>query len=72
MHIDNKIKNRFAKTVVTHKFENINSKPQETVFSVIIPENAYITEFVMVIDEKKYISYIKEKQDAKEIYDKVM
>lgn len=71
LNIDSQIINRYATTVVSHKFENINSQPQETVVSVILPEDAYITEFVMIINDKSYKSYVKEKSEAKEIYNQV-
>lgn len=71
MHINSMVKNRFANTAVRQKFQNLNIKAQETIFTTVIPENAYITEFIMIVDGKSYKSHVSEKKEAKEEYDKV-
>lgn len=65
------ISNRYAKTQITHKLFNANIQVQETTFNVILPENACITEFIMIIEGKSYKSYVKEKEEAKKTYDEV-
>lgn len=71
MLVECDVTNRFAKTLLTHNFHNGNCEAQEITFSVILPENAFITEFVMVIEGKSYKSYVKEKEEAKTEYDAV-
>ncbi|XP_044254677.1 inter-alpha-trypsin inhibitor heavy chain H4-like [Tribolium madens] len=68
MHIETTINNRFAKTLITSKVKNTKNKAEETTFSVILPENAFISEFEMEIDGKIYKAYVKEKEEAKTIY----
>lgn len=65
------VTNRFARTVLKHKFNNLNIKAQETTFSVILTENAFITEFEMIIEGKSYKSYVKEKEETKKMYNEV-
>ncbi|KAK9890510.1 hypothetical protein WA026_010587 [Henosepilachna vigintioctopunctata] len=69
MRVDTNVTNRFAKTLVTSKIKNLDEKSQEATFAVVLPETAYISGFVMEIDGKKYEAYIKEKEEAKQIYD---
>ncbi|XP_045472684.1 inter-alpha-trypsin inhibitor heavy chain H4-like isoform X2 [Harmonia axyridis] len=69
MRVDTNVTNRFAKTLVTSKFKNLDEKSQEAIFAVVLPESAYISGFIMEIDGKKYEAYIKEKEEAKKIYD---
>ncbi|CAG9859314.1 unnamed protein product [Phyllotreta striolata] len=71
-NITSKISNRFAKTLITSKVKNPAANANEVVFSVVLPENAFISEFVMEIDGKSYKAYVKEKEEAKAIYDKAV
>ncbi|KAF5287093.1 hypothetical protein FQA39_LY16078 [Lamprigera yunnana] len=72
MNIKSTIKNRFAHTTVTSKVRNYANKAQEAVFSIILPESAYISGFVMEIDEKNYTAYVKEKEEAQKTYDEAI
>ncbi|KAL1512999.1 hypothetical protein ABEB36_002487 [Hypothenemus hampei] len=69
MLIETNVSNRYAKTLITSKVRNLNSKAQEAVFSVITPDKAFISGFVMEIGGKKYEAYVKEKEEAKQTYD---
>ncbi|KAL3280735.1 hypothetical protein HHI36_003971 [Cryptolaemus montrouzieri] len=69
MKVDTNVTNRFAKTLITSKVKNLDEKPQEANFGVVLPETAYISGFIMEIDGKKYEAYVKEKEEAKKIYD---
>lgn len=71
MRVDANVTNRFAKTLVTSKLKNLDEASQEASFAVVLPESAYISGFVMEIDGKQYEAYIKEKEEAKKIYDNV-
>lgn len=70
-NINSTISNRFAKTLVTSKVRNPETTSKEVTFTVVLPEKAFISEFVMEIDGKSYTAYVKEKEEAKNIYDKV-
>ncbi|KAF5288022.1 hypothetical protein FQA39_LY15551 [Lamprigera yunnana] len=69
MYVKSSIKNRFAHTTVTSKVRNYANKAQEAVFSIILPESAYISGFIMEIDGTNYTAYVKEKEEAKKTYD---
>nr|XP_015836303.1 PREDICTED: inter-alpha-trypsin inhibitor heavy chain H4-like [Tribolium castaneum] len=65
MHIETTISNRFAKTLITSKVKNTDNQAKEAIFSVILPENVFISEFQIEIDGKIYNAYVKEKDEAK-------
>lgn len=71
MDITSNISNRFATTLVVSKVKNVEKVAKETTFTVVLPQKAFISEFVMQIDGKSYKAYVKEKEEAKRIYDKV-
>ncbi|EFA04008.2 inter-alpha-trypsin inhibitor heavy chain H4 isoform X2 [Tribolium castaneum] len=72
MKVDTNVSNRFAKTSVVSKVKNLAKTPQEATFSVVLPETAYISGFVMEIDGKSYKAYVKEKEEAKQIYNEAV
>jgi hypothetical protein len=71
MQIESNVSNRYATTLITSKVRNLKKSAAETTFSVILPENAFISEFEMEIDGKVYKAYVKEKEEAKKIYQQV-
>lgn len=71
MHVTCNVSNRYAQTLVTSRVKNDASTAQEAAFSVVIPETAFITGFILEVDGKKYEAHVKEKTEAKDIYDKV-
>lgn len=68
MRVDANVTNRFARCQITSKVKNLDKKAQEATFSIIIPEQAYISGFIMEIDGKQYEAYVQEKEQAKETY----
>ncbi|XP_063930131.1 inter-alpha-trypsin inhibitor heavy chain H4-like isoform X2 [Zophobas morio] len=68
MQIFANVSNRFARTLITSKVRNSESTAHETTFSVVLPDNAFISEFEMEIEGKIYKAYVKEKEEAKKIY----
>ncbi|XP_068904451.1 inter-alpha-trypsin inhibitor heavy chain H4-like isoform X4 [Tenebrio molitor] len=68
MQIESNVSNRYATTLITSKVRNLKQNAAETTFSVILPENAFISEFEMEINGKVYKAYVKEKEEAKKIY----
>lgn len=71
LHVTSNVTNRFAHTLINSRVKNYESKAAEAVFSVIIPDTAYISGFMLEVDGKRYDAHVKEKQDAKNIYDEV-
>ncbi|CAH1130948.1 unnamed protein product [Ceutorhynchus assimilis] len=72
MRVDTNVSNRYAKTVITSKVKNLDSKAQEATFSIVTPDQAFISGFVMEIDGKKYEAYVQEKEEAKQTYDQAV
>ncbi|XP_018570732.1 inter-alpha-trypsin inhibitor heavy chain H4-like isoform X2 [Anoplophora glabripennis] len=72
MDITSNISNRFVTTLVVSKVKNMEKVAKETTFAVVLPQKAFISEFVMQIDGKSYRAYVKEKEEAKEIYNKAV
>ncbi|KAF7286208.1 hypothetical protein GWI33_007165 [Rhynchophorus ferrugineus] len=68
MLLDASVTNRYAKVLVISKIGNWNTKAQETTFSLVIPENAFISNFSMEIDNKRYEAFVQEKEQAKKTY----
>uniref|UniRef100_A0A224XMT6 Putative inter-alpha-trypsin inhibitor heavy chain h3 isoform x2 n=1 Tax=Panstrongylus lignarius TaxID=156445 RepID=A0A224XMT6_9HEMI len=72
LHIDSYIRYRYATTTVTSKVVNSKNNSQEIFFHMNLPETAFITSFVIEVNGKEYEAYLKEKKEAKEIYDKAV
>ena len=70
LQIASKISSRFANTLVTSIMVNKSPRNQEAKFLVQLPETAFISNFSMVVDGKLYIGVVKEKDAAKEEYEK--
>jgi len=72
MDVTSDVADRFAKTVVKSKVKNPSSKAQETTFFVVIPDQAFISGFIMEIGGKNYTAYVQEKEKAKQTYDQAV
>ncbi|XP_057662727.1 inter-alpha-trypsin inhibitor heavy chain H4-like isoform X1 [Diorhabda carinulata] len=72
MDINTNVANRYAKTLITSKVKNPATSAKEATFSVVLPKKAFISEFVMQIGGKNYKAYVKEKEEAKHIYDEAV
>ncbi|XP_018575685.1 inter-alpha-trypsin inhibitor heavy chain H4 isoform X2 [Anoplophora glabripennis] len=72
MDISSNISNRFAKTLVVSKVRNEGIVAKETTFTVVLPDKAFISEFVMESGGKSYKAYIKGKEEAKQIYNEAV
>ncbi|XP_054274031.1 inter-alpha-trypsin inhibitor heavy chain H3-like isoform X2 [Macrosteles quadrilineatus] len=68
LHITTDIKNRYATTLVSTRVINPLNQSGEATFTVTLPESAFISEFLMEIKDKVYKAYVKEKEEAKAIY----
>ncbi|XP_072391488.1 inter-alpha-trypsin inhibitor heavy chain H4-like [Diabrotica undecimpunctata] len=72
MDVHSNVTNRYAKTVITNRVKNPAKSAKQTTFSVVLPEKAFISEFVMEIGWNKYKAYVREKEEAKKIYTKAV
>ncbi|XP_028739298.1 LOW QUALITY PROTEIN: inter-alpha-trypsin inhibitor heavy chain H6 [Peromyscus leucopus] len=61
---------RYAHTLVTSILCNPHDEAHEATFDLDLPRVAFISNFTMTIDNKVYVAEIKEKHQAKKIYDK--
>ncbi|XP_034540335.1 inter-alpha-trypsin inhibitor heavy chain H3-like isoform X2 [Notolabrus celidotus] len=66
------VMSRFAHTVMTSKALNKANTSQEIFFEVDLPKTAFITNFTMEIDGQVYVGEVKEKEKAKEQYEKAV
>ncbi|XP_075219537.1 inter-alpha-trypsin inhibitor heavy chain H3-like isoform X2 [Lycorma delicatula] len=66
------IQHRYAKTLVSSNVANPANVSQEVHFSLVLPETAFISGFVMIIKDKEYEAYVKEKEKAKQIYNEAV
>ncbi|XP_051483169.1 inter-alpha-trypsin inhibitor heavy chain H3-like isoform X3 [Apus apus] len=72
MKIDSKVTSRFAHNVITSRAVNRGNVHKEVFFDVELPKTAFITNFSMTIDGVTYPGTIKEKEAAKEQYEKAV
>ncbi|KAL1140323.1 hypothetical protein AAG570_000255 [Ranatra chinensis] len=68
LHVKTDIKYRYAITLITSRVVNPANVSQEVKFHVVLPETAFISGFVMTINEKDYPAYVKEKEEAQKDY----
>lgn len=68
MLVEANVANRYSKTSITSKVQNTDIKEHEATFTVIIPDKAFISGFVMEIDGKKYKALVQEQEEAKQTY----
>ncbi|XP_043946467.1 inter-alpha-trypsin inhibitor heavy chain H6 [Protopterus annectens] len=60
---------RYAFTTVHSVMENPHAKAQEAVFEFTLPSSAFISNFTLTFKDKEYVAQVKEKIEAKKIYD---
>ncbi|XP_008283653.1 inter-alpha-trypsin inhibitor heavy chain H3 [Stegastes partitus] len=70
--VDCTVTSRFAHTIMTSKAMNKANESQEVFFDVELPKTAFITNFSMEIESKLYVGEVKEKEKAKQQYDKAV
>ncbi|KAL0181696.1 hypothetical protein M9458_024102, partial [Cirrhinus mrigala] len=70
--VDCKVTSRFAHTVMTTKALNKANVSREVSFEVELPKTSFITDFSMEIDGKTYKGEVKEKEKAREQYQKAV
>ncbi|XP_063547315.1 inter alpha-trypsin inhibitor, heavy chain 4-like isoform X2 [Cydia strobilella] len=72
MDVRSEVSMRYARTAVVTRVRNPSDGGQEAVFRVLIPETAFISGFQMTLDGITYKAYVKEKEEAKGIYDQAV
>ncbi|XP_077999603.1 inter-alpha-trypsin inhibitor heavy chain H3-like [Glandiceps talaboti] len=70
LSVKSAIASRFANTIVTSKIHNGASTAREAVFTVQLPDSAFIANFSMEIDGEVYVGEVKEKVKAEKEYKK--
>lgn len=70
LHVASKIFSRFANTLVTSVMENKSPQNKEAAFVVQLPQTAFISNFSMEVNGVLYIGQVKEKNAAREEYEK--
>ncbi|XP_031770015.2 inter-alpha-trypsin inhibitor heavy chain H4-like isoform X2 [Galleria mellonella] len=72
MEVTSNIALRYAHTAVVTRVRNPAKRAQETTFKILLPETAFISGFIMTLDGKSYKAYVKEKEEAKNIYNQAV
>lgn len=68
--VNAEIKYRYATTTIFSGVFNSADVAQEVSFIVTIPDSAFISEFLLIVKGKSYKAHIKQKDQAKEEYDR--
>ena len=68
LHIQSKISLRYAQTRVESEMVNPGSTAQEIMFSMILPETAFISNFSMIQNGAETVAKVMEKQEAIDEY----
>ncbi|XP_072017534.1 inter-alpha-trypsin inhibitor heavy chain H3-like [Amphiura filiformis] len=69
-HVQSRITGRYASTVITSKLHNWKNASAEAEFPLTLPEEAFISDFFMIVGGTIYRSEVKEKKEAQKKYDK--
>ncbi|XP_049776700.1 inter-alpha-trypsin inhibitor heavy chain H4-like [Schistocerca cancellata] len=69
LHVLSEVRNRFAKTLITSRVGNPASQAQEIFFDAVLPEKAFISRFVIELDDVAYEAYVRGKEEARQQYD---
>uniref|UniRef100_H2S040 Inter-alpha-trypsin inhibitor heavy chain 3 n=1 Tax=Takifugu rubripes TaxID=31033 RepID=H2S040_TAKRU len=70
--VDCAVRSRFARTIMTSTAINKGNAAREISFEVELPKTAFISNFSMEIEEQVYVGQVKEKEKAKQQYDKAV
>ncbi|XP_067684159.1 inter-alpha-trypsin inhibitor heavy chain H3-like [Haliotis asinina] len=67
LHVTSQIKYRFASTHISSQFSNDGELPSEAVFDVIIPSEAFISNFSLEAGGKTYTGVVREKTSSNSV-----
>merc|ERR1719222_1552688 len=71
-HVNTTIGFRYSRTEVTALYKNPGSEANKAVFTMVLPESAFISNFSMTIKEEEYVAEVKEKEEAKRTYEEAV
>ncbi|XP_049952362.1 inter-alpha-trypsin inhibitor heavy chain H4-like isoform X1 [Schistocerca serialis cubense] len=69
LHVLSEVRNRYAKTLITSRVGNPADQAQEISFDAVLPENAFISRFLIEMDNVTYEAYVRGKEEARQEYD---
>lgn len=69
MHINADVNNGYAVTTVEEKLSNQLDVPADDEFKFLIPEEAFISGFSLIIDGKEYVANVLPKKEAQEKFE---
>merc|ERR1712232_1175240 len=68
-HVNTTIGFRYSRTEVTALYKNPGLKANKAVFTMVLPESAFISNFSMTIKEEEFVAEVKEKEEAKRTFE---
>ncbi|XP_039745523.1 inter-alpha-trypsin inhibitor heavy chain H4-like [Pararge aegeria] len=68
MRVRSEIAMRYARTIIVCNLYNPSRHPEEVTFNLLLPDTAFISGFTMTLGEETYEAYVKETEEAKQIY----
>merc|ERR1711915_371790 len=71
-HVNSKIQFRYATTEVEAHMKNPETASNEVDFRLVLPDSAFISNFSMIIAEVEYVAEVKEKEEARNIFDEAL
>merc|ERR1712038_1929660 len=71
-HVNTTIGFRYSRTEVTALYRNPGLQAHTAVFTMVLPESAFISNFSMTIKEEEYVAEVKEKEEAKRTYEEAV
>ncbi|XP_077323639.1 inter-alpha-trypsin inhibitor heavy chain H3-like [Lithobates pipiens] len=72
MRMETRVTSRFARTLITTEVRNPSNSSQEAIFDIELPKTAFITNFIMTVDNVTTVGTVKEKAEAKKTYQKAV
>merc|ERR1719167_434287 len=71
-HVNSKIQFRYATTEVEAHMKNPGTLSNEADFRLVLPDSAFISNFSMIIAGVEYVAEVKEKEEARNIFDEAL
>merc|ERR1712001_554495 len=67
-HVTSHVQFRYAHTLVTSYVKNPTNTSQEISFAAVIPNDAFISNFTMILQGEEHVAEVKEKEEARREY----
>merc|ERR1719189_608730 len=71
-HVKTTIGFRYSRTEVTALYRNPGHEANKAVFTMLLPESAFISNFSMTIKEEEFVAEVKEKEEAKKTFEEAV